>query len=276
MSQVQEMLSKNAIPPGIIINDVKYSYLIDKSKGKDESLLIKLYEPNQKSKMFFIYEAQAKQLTKDIEFLASCKSLDEMIDSLKNIFAQGKIQVEENNGIFNMEIKESLNDKKYVIELTKHEIDQTEKNYIDSLNKSDELKRLIISKEEESKSKFDFKYLKSDYFLRKIFDTMKKSKTLEIMKYNKRLQKRLNLSINDYKEYSQLYSSIELELKPADNEYGNFINIPDDEIEYYHIYFDNSNEEKKRNYLNENEKVKMIKILIGYQIKSFKKIILFL
>ena len=130
MSLVQEMLSQNAKPPGIIINDIKYSYLIYKSEEKDESLLIKLFEPNQKSKMFFIYEALPKQLTKDIEFLASCKNLEEMIDSLKNIFEQGKIQVEENNGIFNMEIKESLNGKKYVIELTKHEIDQTEKNYM--------------------------------------------------------------------------------------------------------------------------------------------------
>ena len=42
---------------------------------------------------------------------------------------------------------------------------------------------------------------------------MKKSKSLEIMKYNKRLQKRLNLNINNYKEYSQIYTPIEIELK---------------------------------------------------------------
>ena len=38
----------------------------------------------------------------------------------------------------------------------------------------------------------------------------------------------------------------------------------------YHIYFDNSKEEIKRNYLNDNENVKKIKIKIDYEIKSFK------
>jgi len=50
------------------------------------------------------------------------------------------------------------------------------------------------------------------------------------------LQNRLNLSINDYKEYSPLYSSIELKIRPVDNKYGKFININNEEKEYYHIY----------------------------------------
>ena len=88
------------------------------------------------------------------------------------------------------------------------------------------------------------------------------------MKYNKKLQKRLNISIDNYKEYSK----IEIELKHVDDKYGTFINIFNNEEEYYHIYFDNSNEEIKRNYLKENEKVKMIKIIIDYQVKSFKEL----
>ena len=131
----------------------------------------------------------------------------------------------------------------------------------------------IISKNEKYKG--DFKNLKSDYFLIKLFDIMKKNKSLNIIKYNKKMQNRLNLSISDYKEYSQLYSSIEIELKFYDNEYNGeskFINIPDEEKEYYHIYFDNSNEEIKRNYLKEKEKVNTIKIIIDYQVKSFKEL----
>ncbi len=58
---------------------------------------------------------------------------------------------------------------------------------------------------------------------------MRKNKPFKIMKYNKKLQKRLNLSINDYKECKQLYASIEIELKFIDNKYGNFINIPKNE-----------------------------------------------
>ena len=77
-----------------------------------------------------------------------------------------------------------------------------------------------ISNEEnitQSKSKIIFDNLKSDYFLLKLFNIMKKNKSFEIMKYNKKLQKRLNININDYKDYSQLYSPIEIELKIVDN-----------------------------------------------------------
>ena len=87
------------------------------------------------------------------------------------------------------------------------------------------------------------------------------------MKYNKKLQKRLNISINDYREIAK----IEIELKLVDGKYGKFINIPDKDKEYYHIYFDNSNKEIKRYYLK-NEKVKMIKIIIDYHDKSFEKL----
>ena len=37
--------------------------------------------------------------------------------------------------------------------------------------------------------------LKSDYFLQKLYDNIQKKKKLEIVKYNKRIQNRLNLSI---------------------------------------------------------------------------------
>ena len=101
---------------------------------------------------------------------------------------------------------------------------------------------------------------------------MKKYKNLEIIKHNKRLQKRFNLSINDYKEYYQLYSSIEIELNINEITFIDFINISKDEEEYYHIYFNSSNEENKRNYLKENEKVNKIRIRIDNQIKSFKEL----
>ena len=46
---------------------------------------------------------------------------------------------------------------------------------------------------------------------------LKTKKALEILKYNKKLQKRVNMSIKDYKKYSEIYSSIEIELKLVDN-----------------------------------------------------------
>ena len=66
---------------------------------------------------------------------------------------------------------------------------------------------IIFEEEEEKnqiKSKLFFNKLKSNYFLMKVFDNIKKNKSLEIVKINKKLQKRLNLSINDYKNYSEL------------------------------------------------------------------------
>ena len=122
----------------------------------------------------------------------------------------------------------------------------------------------------KEKSKDKFKEIKNDYILKKIFLNLKNKKFMEIIKYNKKLQKRLKVNINDYKEYSQLYSSIEIELIIEDYKYGRFINIDEEEKKYYHIYFDNSKEEIRRDYLKENEKVKMIKIIIDFQVKSFR------
>ena len=119
------------------------------------------------------------------------------------------------------------------------------------------------------KSKNIFDDLKSDYFLQKVCDNITKKKTLEIMNYNKKLQRRVKLTFNDYKEFSQLYSSIILELNLIENKYDKFINIQEDEEDFFHICFDNSKEEIKRDYLKQNEKVKIVKVKINYQVESF-------
>ena len=85
--------------------------------------------------------------------------------------------------------------------------------------------------------------IKSNYFLKKLFDNLEKKRILEIVKNNKNIKKRINLNINDYKEYSEKYSSIEIEIKPVNNKYGEFINIKEEEDKkYYHIYFNNNKE----------------------------------
>ena len=60
----------------------------------------------------------------------------------------------------------------------------------------------------KAKLKVDFENIKSDFLWKKIFNILKKNKFLDIIKYNKKLQKRFNLCINDYKDYCQLYSPI--------------------------------------------------------------------
>ena len=59
-----------------------------------------------------------------------------------------------------------------------------------------------------------FKNLKSDYFLEMLFSYTPKKKALEILKNNKNIQKRINISIDDYKNYCEQFSSIEIELVP--------------------------------------------------------------
>ena len=65
-------------------------------------------------------------------------------------------------------------------------------------------------------------------------------KLLETIKYNKSIQKRINININHYKEYSEKYSSIEIEVKPMKNIYGTFISIEEKDEEYYHIYYNDN------------------------------------
>ena len=129
----------------------------------------------------------------------------------------------------------------------------------------------IISKtEKKEQNKSKLENLKSKYILKQIFEHFNSKKALEIIRYNKYFQNKFNVNISFYQEYSQSYSSIIIELNLADNKYGKFINIPELDKEYYHIYFDNSKEEINREYLKVNEKIKIIKIVIKYQIKSLK------
>ena len=115
--------------------------------------------------------------------------------------------------------------------------------------------------------------LKSDYFLQKLYDIMPKKKKLEIVKYNKKVQNRLDLGIKDYKEYSETYSSIEIEIIPTKDKYGRFIHFNRNDRLYYHIYFNDNKEEIKNKYeIDEQDKVTKIKIIMDYQVKSFKKL----
>ena len=56
--------------------------------------------------------------------------------------------------------------------------------------------------------------LKSDYFIQKFFGYMIERKSLETIRYNKNLQKRINININHYKAYSETKTSIELDIIP--------------------------------------------------------------
>ena len=115
--------------------------------------------------------------------------------------------------------------------------------------------------------------IKSDFFLEKLYDIIPKKKKLEIVKYNKKVQNILDLGIKDYKEYSETFTPIEIEIIPTKGKYGRFININENDKLYYHIYFnDNKEEIKNKYYISVVDKVTKIKIIIDYQIKSFNSL----
>ena len=134
--------------------------------------------------------------------------------------------------------------------------------------------------EEQGQSKLivannQLKIVKSDYFIQKFFGYMPKRKSLETVRYNKSIQKRINTNINHYKAYSGEYSSIELDIIPKKGEYGEFININEEDKKYFHIYFnDNKKKEIENTSFSRNDNVSKISIIIDYQIKSFSGLFL--
>ena len=133
----------------------------------------------------------------------------------------------------------------------------------------------VKTESDKIESKDIFKNLKSDYFLIKLFNNLLKKKSLHIIKYNKNIKNRINIGIKDYKEYSEIYSSIEIGIKLVNNKYGIFFNIDKENEKCYHIYLNDNKEEIKRNYANEDEKGAKFKIIIDYQIKSFIELFCF-
>jgi len=110
--------------------------------------------------------------------------------------------------------------------------------------------------------------IKSKQILKTIFDNLQIYKTLEIVKYNKYCQSRLNKGINDYKEYRKI---IITEIIPKELIYDKFINITGNN-EYYHIYFNEDKEETKRYTIPKKDKITKIKITIDYEIKSLSEL----
>ena len=123
-----------------------------------------------------------------------------------------------------------------------------------------------------SRKKNDIENIRSKYILQQICLLLNKKKLLKIIHYNKIAKKRLNINIKNYKELSEIYTSIYLEIIPKQKECGKFINIRPEEKS--HIYFNNNKEEEEENIyrIEKNNNISNIKIKIDYQIMSFSKL----
>ena len=112
-----------------------------------------------------------------------------------------------------------------------------------------------------------FKNIKSKIILKQIFGNLHQKKLFEIIKYNKNMQKSLDKSIDDYKN---LYKSIEIEIIPANNKYGSFINILNkEEKSFYHIYFNDDKKEINRLNITKDDYISKIRVIIDYPVKNF-------
>ncbi len=111
--------------------------------------------------------------------------------------------------------------------------------------------------------------IKSKYILEKIFDYIQTGKTLNIIKYNKNIQRNLNITQNDYNEFSK----IEIEIIPFKNCDPSYKFIFD-EPKFYHVYFNDNKEEVFPHFdvYYDFENATKIKLVIDYEIKSYKKI----
>ena len=117
------------------------------------------------------------------------------------------------------------------------------------------------------------KNVKSHYIILKFFEYLTERKYLETIRYNKSIQKRINININHYKAYSETKTSIELDIIPMKGKYGKFININEEDKKYFHIYFnDNKKKEIENTSLYKDDNVSKISIIIDYQIKSFSRL----
>ena len=122
--------------------------------------------------------------------------------------------------------------------------------------------------EEQEQSKLivtnnQLKNVKSHYIIQKFFEYISERKSLEIIRYNKSIQKRINININHYKAYFETKTSIELDIIPMKGKYGHFIRINEEDKKYFHIYFnDNKKKEIERTSLYAYDIVSKISIII--------------
>ena len=84
-------------------------------------------------------------------------------------------------------------------------------------------------------------------FYKKYLITLQKKVLLQIIKNNKRIQKRLHININTYKEYFEIFTPIELEIIPMQNGEGKFINIKKEDKDYFYIYLMKIKKKRKEN-----------------------------
>jgi len=112
--------------------------------------------------------------------------------------------------------------------------------------------------------------IKSDFFLQNMMNMIKIKKRLDIARYNKNIQKRLKIDLNTYKQYSEKYSSIEIELEFSSCFKNETMFINRELNSFYHIFF-NGDKKKDFNYIKSCGKILITKIIMLMIFKDYLK-----
>ena len=87
--------------------------------------------------------------------------------------------------------------------------------------------------------------IKSKYILQQIFQNMKSYKYLDIIRYNKKIQNMLDLTIKDFEIAFKDFDKTIIEIIPVDKQESHIKwgNCSKEEAQYIHTYFNNEEEE---------------------------------
>ena len=109
--------------------------------------------------------------------------------------------------------------------------------------------------------------IKSKFVIKKITKNLAQKRLLQLMKYNKKIQEKLDISINDYREYNQ----IEFKLYPNDKIGNIFLNSINMDKNNIHIYI-NHDKIENGSIIEHNDIIKKIKLVIDPEIKSLSSL----
>ena len=98
--------------------------------------------------------------------------------------------------------------------------------------------------------------ISSSYFLKYLFSHITEKTKLKLIKINKNIQNKINISVENYKKYNKEKTSIEIEIT-LEKSNSKYINVEKVDKKYY-----------KNKYIDCNK----IEIIVDYKVKSFKKL----
>ena len=209
----------------------------------------------------------------------------------KNILMKSKlkekVKVKITNN-FNSALRKKKSRKIIIEAKTLEELDKLKinipikENIIKTNNLSDNNKNIEPKNESESKdvnclnritekTNKIFNKIRSDDILKYIFEFLNEKRNLEIVRHNKELLERLDITIKDYKKYKNRIEIKIIPIKELKEEKNIFINFNENKA-LYHIYFNNNRKEERRNYITKKDKVTKIKIILEYGIKSLEEL----